>query len=336
MADSLDPLLLLYLQPLIGHGATRRCQLESLAGGDADSDLCDRFVLRVPYGQREFRWHVLFNQSTPEEPPEIVVGETDDWVDSTANGPALLPLRQWGRASDGLELERAVRSLLDLYRKQQKDLIASFQNERLQFEYSTFIAARDDIDCSVDPAGEGGGVSLECTVPIPVASSLTSQLAALASRAPTASAPVLCWRMRYSLGAEAPGLQVAASVSLKFPTGDPTWQLGGFEPTLPVWSAESCLMDYVPSAAAEFELALTAHIGYLMARKDCIRALVAHFGHPLEAEDSPQQPHAVASFLMEAPDEFNVVFIVNVGTGFPQVASHPAPPSSLEKCAPAH
>eukprot|EP01051_Picozoa_sp_SAG22_P031897 SAG22_NODE_13166_length_416_cov_1.214511_1_plen_138_part_11 len=50
----------------------------------------------------------------------------------------------------------------------------------------------------------------------------------------------------------------------------------------------------------------------------CIRAVIAQFGHPLEADDSPQQPNAVASFLMESLDDFNVIFIVNVGHGFPQ------------------
>ena len=96
----------------------------------------------------------MFNQSTPDEPPvrsrkmacsalksvfqmlllrstrlvwtqEIVVGEGDDWADVGISSDALMPLRQWAGTSDGQQLAKAVLGLLDLYRTQQKELIAS-------------------------------------------------------------------------------------------------------------------------------------------------------------------------------------------------------------------
>jgi hypothetical protein len=268
----LDPHFAPYVEPLVRPDAKRRCRLESLSRGDTapPEHVCDRFVLAVPYAGRELRWSVLFNASAPELPPDIILGEQDDWGNSAAAAAVLQPLRQWDtRATTGLAA--VVDGLVELYRQQQKSLVQSLQHEGLQWEYDTFIGARGDVDCLVE--SDGGFVTVECTVPIALSAGLVARVAGSSA---DASCPLLRWRRRCPLAS-------ADATSANSSGGDATdtrvdlpaaWDLGGFDAALPAWESGSCLMDFVPACTAHPEAALALHVTAVQARKACIEAMV--------------------------------------------------------------
>ena len=287
--------------------------------------LGDRFTLHAPYCKTYLRWEIIFNKHFPHLPPDLVLdcGSTGTagsmWFDVTKCRTLQTWERQQGSFAALLE------EVLQQFRAYQEELVCSYPNERLHYEYNTVCGIKG---VEFFMKSEEAEQRVRLMIPLTVDFSAVFSMLLGQSWAGEQCHFFVEFGVRDGTRDSSSTMYIVHS-EIHWPTLlVPFAWLVDYKYPVFALSGGNCLIQFIPELESCINTVISNKLGRYCRRKELCETLVALFGHPLEY-DAHQYTSISFLFNME------LAFLVHVTMG-ENMTNYPAEAPLVCMCACMH
>ncbi|CAH1791162.1 unnamed protein product [Owenia fusiformis] len=264
---------------------------------------CDRFKMLLPYGGHSITWEVLFNSCYPEEPPDFIFGNDEQFfLPDLFN---LVSLLEWDH-TDPKSLLYVVQELLDQYKSYQHNLIEA--ESRLKFEYQSIAEelGKDAIEVHVMKKGQYKIGPISFLIKLDVDFSRIP--AYLTKDNPGEDSAVLLVNFSSSEGGRVTS-QLYLSPRVEVALG------GSAGLRIPSFPSNGCMIDYVPSIKTLLTNKVDQTCETYEKRKEYVSAFLSHYGRSVQEYDT--ESFSKLTFLFDWRN-FSFLVSIDIPRSFPQ------------------